>query len=186
MRNLEELTGRTPDEWAEFIRREGPATVEERRTWLKAEHGMGTNYAAWLANRADGVGLDETDPEAYLSQAAKWVEAMYAGPKAALRPLHDMLLAEGRQLGDDVRVCPCKTIVPLVRKHVFAQIKPTTRTRIDLGLALKDTPASGALIDTGGYAKGDRISHRIAVSSMDDITDELRHWLRAAYTLAAP
>jgi hypothetical protein len=36
------------------------------------------------------------------------------------------------------------------------------RTRIDFGLALKDTPATGRLIDTGGFAKKDRITHRFA------------------------
>ena len=77
------------------------------------------------------------------------------------------LLALGRSLGSDVKVCPCKTIVPLYRKHVFAQIKPTTRTRIDLGLALKDTKVPKRLIDTGGLAKKDRITHRIEITSAE-------------------
>jgi len=40
--------------------------------------------------------------------------------------------------------------VPLYRNHVFAQIKPTTKTRIDNGFALKDTKPAGRLIDTAG------------------------------------
>ena len=55
--------------------------------------------------------------------------------------------------------------MPLYRKHVIAQIKPTTRSRIDFGVALKDTKASGKLIDTGGFAKKDRITHRMALAS---------------------
>ncbi|MBK6425355.1 MAG: hypothetical protein IPF82_03880 [Blastocatellia bacterium] len=55
-------------------------------------------------------------------------------------PLYEELLALGLSMGDDVKACPCKTIVPFYRKHVFAQIKPTTITRIDFGLALKITP----------------------------------------------
>jgi hypothetical protein len=58
------------------------------------------------------------------------------------------------------------TIVPLHRNHVIAQIKPATRTRIDLGFALEARKAEGRLIDTGGYAKKDRITHRIPISSM--------------------
>ena len=39
-------------------------------------------------------------------------------------------------MAEDVKACPCKTMVPLYREHVFAQIKPTTNSRIDLGFAL--------------------------------------------------
>jgi len=71
--------------------------------------------------------------------------------------------------------------VPLYRKHVFAQIKPTTRTRSDMGFALGARKAEGRLIDTGGYAKKDRITHRIAIESMPDIDGEVRKWMRIAY-----
>ena len=81
-------------------------------------------------------------------------------------------------LGRDVKVCPCKTMVPFYRRHVFAQIKPSTTTRIDLGLALEDTPVPERLIDTGGLAKKDRITHRIAISSPAEIDAEVKHWLR--------
>jgi hypothetical protein len=108
---------------------------------------------------------------------------MYAGPKAALRPLYERLLQLGRGLGKDVRVCPCKTFVPLYRKHVFGQIKPTTQTRIDLGLALGRTKTPRRLIDTGGLAKGDRITHRIPIGSLADIDNGVKRWLRTAYEL---
>jgi hypothetical protein len=98
-----------------------------------------------------------------------------------LRPIYDALLQLGLKLGKDVKACPCQTIVPIYRKHVIAQIKPTTKTRIDLGFALGDTKAKGKLIDTGGFAKKDRITHRIPVTSIAEIDDEVRHWLRVAY-----
>jgi hypothetical protein len=115
--------------------------------------------------------------------APQYVAEMYAGPKAALRPLYDALLQLGLSLGGDVKACPCKTIVPLYREHVFAQLKPTTRTRLDLGLALHDEPAVGRLIDTGGRAKKDRITHRIAISQLDEIDGEVKRWLRQAYEM---
>jgi len=75
-------------------------------------------------------------------------------------------------LGDDVKICPCKTIVPLYRNHVFAQVKPTTRTRIDFGLALRDTMAQGRLIDTGGFAKKIGSPTGSPVSSLEEIDAE--------------
>ncbi len=110
---------------------------------------------------------------------------MFAGSKAGLRPIYDVLLKLGKSLGKDVKVCPGKIIVPFYRKHVFAQIKPSTRTRIDFGFALKDTKATGRLLDTGGFAKGDRITHRIEIATLADIDDEVKHWLQVAYDLDA-
>jgi hypothetical protein len=180
---LPEKTGKSLEQWLEFIKKNGPANEKEQRAWLKEKHGLGTNTAWWLAERASGtdMGMTEEDPEAYLRMAEVQVEEMFAGPKAALRPIYDALLKLGRALGKDVKVCPCKTIVPFYRTHVFAQIKPTTRTRIDLGLALKDTPFTERLLDTGGLAKKDRITHRIGLTSLTEIDDEVKRWLKTAY-----
>jgi hypothetical protein len=176
-KNLFERTGKTMDEWVEIVKRSGPPTEKERRVWLKETHGFTTNYAWWVAERAEGRGsADQYDPEAL-------VEEMYAGSKAGLIPLYERLLQLGLKLGSDVKACPCKTMVPLYRKHVFAEIKPTTRTRIDLGLALGkvDKPLPERLIDTGGAAKKDRITHRFAISTEKDIDKEVEKWLKTAY-----
>jgi hypothetical protein len=178
---LKTKTGRSLDEWLRLVKEEGPPTEKERRDWLKSKHGLGTNAAWWIAERAEGKGGDEDDPESYLRAAAGYVEAMFAEGKAGLRPLFDRLVQLGRKLGPDVKVCPCKTIVPLYRNHVFAQIKPSTRTRIDFGLSLREAKAGGRLIDTGGLAKGDRITHRVAITKLDDIDAEVERWLRTAY-----
>jgi hypothetical protein len=124
-------------------------------------------------------------PAAYLATAEDYVERMFAGPKAGLRPLYDALLTVGLSIGKDTKACPCKTIVPIYRRHVIAQIKPATRTRIDFGLALGNTKAPKRLVDTGGFKKKDRITHRIEVTSIDDIDDELKRWLKKAYEMDA-
>ena len=178
---LKEKTGRTLEEWLAHIKKAGPKEEKERRAWLKEKHGLGTNTASWLAERAEGKGEESSDPDRYLEAAERDVEKMFSGGKAKLRPLYDALLKLGLKTGKDAKACPCQTIVPLYRNHVFAQIKPTTQTRIDLGFALGDTKPTSRLIDTGGYAKKDRITHRIPITSMEDIDDEVRHWLKVAY-----
>ena len=113
------------------------------------------------------------------------MDEQYAGPKEKLRPIYDELLELGKAMGADVKACPCKTIVPLYRKHVFAQIKPTTNTRIDLGFALAHYKAklSKRLIDTGGLAKKDRITHRIELKAVEEIDGDVKKWLKTAYDL---
>jgi hypothetical protein len=185
--NLPTTTGKSLEEWLLLLKEEGPATEKERREWLKKQHQIGGTTAWMIAEAAEGKGGESTDPETYLKLAVEYVEAMYADSKAALRPIHDALIKLGTSLGKDVKVCPCQTIVPLYRHHVFAQIKPTTRTRIDLGLALKGStePPPERLIDTGGIKKGDRITHRIPITSLKDIDAKVKEWLKRAYDLDA-
>ena len=178
---LKQKTGRSLEEWVAHIKKSGPKDATERRAWLKEKHGLGTNTASWLAARAEGRGEESGDPDLYLAAAERDVEKMYSGGKAKLRPLYDSLLKLGLKTGKEAKACPCSTIVPLYRNHVFAQIKPTTQTRIDMGFALGDMKPTGRLIDTGGFAKKDRITHRIPITSKDDIDDEVKHWLKVAY-----
>jgi len=174
-------TGRSLPQWLALIQKEGPPGEEARGEWLKKEHAFGTNNARWLAERSVGKGSADDDPVAYLRECPKLVDAMYSGKKASLRPIHDALVELGLSIGDEVKICPCATIVPLFRNHVFAQVKPSTNTRIDLGLALGDSKVPNRLIDTGGFAKKDRITHRIPISSLDEIDEEVGKWLRKAY-----
>jgi hypothetical protein len=183
IKELPEKSGRSLEEWIALTRKSGPPTEKERREWLKREHKLGSNSAAWIAERLEGKGTEEDSPDAYLKTAAEWVEAQYSGPRAALRPLYEELLKLGFSLGTDVKACPCKTMVPFYRNHVFAQIKPSTNTRIDLGFALGNMKTPKRLIDTGGYEKKDRITRRIEVRSKADIDDEVKLWLKKAYEM---
>ncbi len=87
--SLKEKTGRSLEEWLKLIRKSGPATEKERREWLKSEHGLPTNSAWWIAARAGGKGEEISDPDAYLQAAEQYVEAMFSGGKAGLRPIYD-------------------------------------------------------------------------------------------------
>ncbi len=177
MTNLKERTGRSVEEWVRVVKKSGPATEKERIGWLKEVHGITTNYALWIAKRVDGGGsAADYDPDAM-------VDEMFAEKKAGLRPIYDKVLKLAFGLGKDVRVSPGKTIVPFYRKHVFAQVKPTTNTRIDVGFAFKGMTPAGKLISTGGFEKGDRITHRLPVASVEEIDAEIRKWLKQAYEM---
>jgi hypothetical protein len=182
---LKSKTGRSMEEWIALVKKEGPKDEKSRREWLKSKHKFGTNSAWWIAERADGKGREEDTPEGYLAAAVRYVGEQYAGPKEKLRRIYEELLKLGKSLGEDVKACPCKTIVPLYRKHVFAQIKPTTNTRIDLGFALAHYKGRlpERLIDTGGLAKKDRITHRIEITAAEQIDGEMKKWLKTAYDL---
>lgn len=183
--NFKTKTGRTAEEWIALVRaamqEAGPA---DAKAWLKSQ-GLGTNQAMFVAQRAEarpGFAFDDS-PEGYLAAAPRYVDAQYRGRKAALRPLFEAAAALARGLGSDVRICPCETMVPFYRNHVFAEVKPFA-SRLDLGLALGDPAAvkdpSGRLKDTGGFKKKDRITHKLELAPGADL-EAARPWLARAY-----
>lgn len=176
--NLKKKTERTLEQWVELSQKSKLKTKKEIINWIKETYELGGTTASIIATYA--VREDpfaEYDPDAL-------VEAQYNNAKQLLYPIYDKLLRLGLSLGDDVTASPCKTFVPLTRRYVFAQIKPTTLTRIDLGLALGHTKAPKRLILTGGLEKKDRITHRIPVTKVEEIDAELTRWLKKAYSLS--
>jgi hypothetical protein len=184
---LKDKTGRSADEWVVLIRKEGPKSEKKRLQWLKDKHKLGTNSASWLAARAEGKADAEENPETYLEAARSYVEAQFAGKKEALRPMYESLLQLAARLGADVKACPCQTMVPLYRNHVFAQLKAPNNSRLDVGLALTHYKGKlpKRLMDTGGLAKKDRITHCIQLQTPDQIDAEVEKWLKIAYDLDA-
>ena len=184
--NLEASSGLSAEGWVRQLKARGPVGQSRQRQWLKAQ-GLGTNQAALVVGQSQG-GAENTfahDEEDYLRAAARYVERQYSGAKAHLRPLYEVVLAAGLGAGPLAKACPCQTFVPLFHRHVFAQIKPSTSRRIDLGLALGDPKkvkdTSGRLVETGGFAKKDRITHRLELTRPADVDGTVRRWLKAAY-----
>src|SRR4051794_30416457 len=89
---LKQRTGRSLDEWTALVQKSGPKEEKARRAWLKSEHGLGTNYAVTIVDRITGKGMETGGPEAYLAAAEGYVDGMFSGGKAALRPLYEKLL----------------------------------------------------------------------------------------------
>jgi hypothetical protein len=180
-KELPEKTGRTLEQWAELVNKMESKVRKERIAYLKTEYGLGTNSAMHIVEYANDSQTWDGDPKIYLRQAVKYVDGMFAGGKAGLRPIYDRVLTAARKLGKDVKVCPCKTIVPFYRNRVFAQVKPATKTRVELGLVLEDVPFKGLLKKNPRANEKDRIQHIIVLETPDDITAEALKWLKKAY-----
>lgn len=185
MASAEKRTGKSLDEWADIVLALGVDDVNEAKLKLKAEYGLGLPTAWMLASHALKANMEDYDETVYLAKAPSMVDAQYEGKRVHLRPLADEIIAFAEILGDDAAASPCKTYVPLYRQHVFAQVKAATQKRVDLGLALSGYDGDGldTLKDTGGTAKGDRVTHAIGLTAEEGFTDEAKNWLRIAYEL---
>ncbi len=72
----------------------------------------------------------------------------------------------------------CETL--LIPRRTFAAARPTTKTRVDLGLRIDGAGPGGRLLD-GGNIAGGSVNLRVALSSVDDLDDEAVGCLRRAY-----
>ena len=176
-------TGKSLEEWSEIIQAAKLPDAKSRKAWLKQEHGFGGNESYWLAEYSQGKHTWDFDPDVYKVQARAYVEAQFSGPKALLKPIFDTVLEFARGLGADIRVCPCKTIVPIYRNRVFAELKPATRTRLELALALDETPFAPPFIVNPRAQGNDRLRHLIPLLEIKDFKATAKKWLKKAYQL---
>ena len=177
IKNLEEMTGKSIDEWIAIAQNSGHENVRSRTNYLKSEHGLTHGYANRVALMAK-----DREQAAEIDKPFDPVEAVFAGSKAHLRPIYDRILAAARGFGDDFVEAPKRHYVSLRRNKQFAIIQPSTRTRVDVGLVLKEAPAAGRLETAGSW--NSMCSHRVRLEKLDDVNDELLAWLKEAYDAA--
>lgn len=166
--NLPSKTGKSLSEWLKITKSCGLEKHGQIVKFLKSDHGVTHGFANLIAAKTLETGED-----------IDLTEAQYSGPKANLKPIHDALITYVKTLGDDVEIAPKKTSVSLRRAKQFALITPATKTRIDLGLALKGEAVSARLENYNAMC-----SHRVRLESQDDIDNQLKDWIKLAYTRA--
>ncbi|MFZ9002841.1 MAG: DUF4287 domain-containing protein [Robiginitalea sp.] len=169
--NMPERTGKSLDQWKSLLVSKSFAKHSEAVNFLKKEHGVSHGYANTIVTLSKNENRAPED----------LVAAQYSG-KEQLLPIYEKLLTVVRAFGADVQVVPKKTTVSLVRKKQFALIKPATKTRIDLGLKLREKEAAGRLGGSGPF--GSMCTHRIRLTEAGEVDAELRAWLEAAYAEA--
>jgi hypothetical protein len=176
---LLEETGRSYDDWAALARKKGVSTYGEASAWLQKQHaalkGMTGRWIAYAAVTPAHAQYEEPEP---------LVDALYSGAHEALRPLHEAVVDVALALGDDVVVTACKTMVPIYRTHVFAELRPAAGA-VEVHLALGDVRPAGRLESASGRMPGDRLTHRVRVESREQVDAQLRGWLADAYAKGA-
>jgi predicted transport protein len=171
--NMPEITGKSLTDWYQVLSKSGAQKHGEMMKVLKGEHGVTHGYANTIAilyrDQASGGAPAEED----------LVSAQYSGPKAALKSVYEALLKDVSKFGSDVEIAPKKTYVSLRRKKQFAIVQPSTSSRVDLGLNLKGVNATDRL--EGGNVFSGMCTHKVKLSSPEDVDAEVIDWLKQAY-----
>jgi hypothetical protein len=179
MANIVKRTGKSIPELTAIIKGSGLTRHGELVAMLKSTLGMGHGDANTLVHtvlKSDGPG----DARAQGLSAGQVLDGLYAGPKAALRPIHDSLLAAIREFGE-FEEAPKKTYVSYRRKKQFAMIGPATNTRVEVGLNVKGLKATDRLQQ---LPAGQMCNYRVKLTYVGDVDAELIAWLRTAYEAA--
>jgi predicted transport protein len=169
--NMPEKTGKSLDQWKSILKAKAFSKHSEGVNFLKKEHGVTHGFANTIVTLSKAQNDSPDD----------MITAQYKG-KVALIPIYEKLRSVVENFGNDVTITPKKTSVSVIRKRQFVLIKPATKTRIDLGLKLPDKPKTERLGDSGPF--GTMCTHRVQITSVDDIDNELINWMQEAYTKA--
>ena len=167
-------TGHNVGWWNEAITARQGASDDEAslRAWL-SERGVTGYQQMLLVMETFGY------PAYLLASADDLIEAQYAD-RQALRPILDAVLAACSGIGE-VEVQARKTYTSLLTpRRTFAAVRPTTKTRVDLGLRIDDAAPGGRLLD-GSNTAGGSVNLRVPLHTVDDLDDEAIGLLRRAY-----
>ena len=173
--NIEKNTGKKIAEWTEIIKGSGLSKHGELVSMLKEKYSLGHGNANLLVHYAKeshaGAAANEDD----------LITEQYKG-KEALKTLYDILMERITALGSDVEISPKKAYVSLRRKKQFAIIQPSTKTRLDLGLNIKNIEAGGILEPAGSW--NSMCSHRVKLETVAEINEEVFGRIKQAYEQA--
>ena len=139
LNNIQKRTGKTLDR--------AVSTSSGRAAWPSTAKSLPCSSETWAwgtampirspsSSKSAGEGKEVTADDA--------VNEIYSGAKAALRPIHEELMAAIVQMGP-FEIAPKKGYVSLRRKRQFAMIGPATRTRVEVGLNMKGVESHGAI-----------------------------------------
>ena len=169
--NMPEKTGKSLAEWTKILKAKAFEKHGEAMNFLKGEHGVTHGFANMIIKLSKDTNASADD----------LVNAQYKG-KEILLPIYHKLITVVHSFGADVVKTPKKTTVSIIRKKQFALIKPATKSRIDLGLKLKDVPTTDRLGSSGPF--GTMCTHRVQLTHVDQVDDQLTSWLKETYEKA--
>jgi hypothetical protein len=176
IRNIEAQTGKSLDELIRTGLSVGTDKHTAIRKFFQDEYGLTYGNANTLAvltrDKLKGAAGGEEN----------FVDVQYSDKKAALRPIYGALIEQVGSFGDDVEIAPKRTYVSLRRNKQFGLVQPSTATRVDVGINLPNVPPSDRLEASGSF--NSMVSHRVRLTSLEDVDAELIGWLRLAYDQA--
>ena len=175
LKNLENSTGKSVAEWTKIINDSALIKHGELVAMLKEKYGLGHGNANALVHSAkESHAAATNDDEALITE-------QYKG-KEELKAWYDQIIKKLKSFGSDIDISPKKAYVSVRRKKQFAILQPSTKTRLDIGLNLKNVEAGEKLTAAGSW--NTMCSHRIKLERPEHLDEEVFESLQTAYDQA--
>lgn len=175
--NIQKKTGKSLEQLHAWLAATGREKHGELRDSAKSGLGLGhgdANTLVTLYLRATGASA------APAASAEAAVDEIYAGPKAALRPVHDAVMAALASFGQ-FEIAPKKGYLSLRRKRQFAMVGPATKTQVEIGINAKGLAGGERLVE---LPPGGMCPYKVRIATPGEVDAELTAWLRTAYDAA--
>jgi predicted transport protein len=170
--NLHKNTGTTLEQWIDIVKTEKLDRHGELVRFLKENHALTHGFANLIAHKARGSDAGSA------ANPNDLIAKQYQG-KEHFKPVYDKLMAEIQKFGQDIEIAPKNNYVSLRRKKQFAILQPATKSRFEIGINLKGQAPQGKL--EGISLANAMCSHKINLSGLSDIDDEVLNWISKAY-----
>ena len=169
LKNIEAHAGQTLAQLRSAVADLGALKHGEKRRALQDRFGLSFVHADTLLLWVDSetTQIDDTDP----------LDAIYVGPKAALRPIHDAFIARVAELGP-FEMVPKKGYVSLRQSKQFCMIGPATNTRVDIGINAKGIEPTERLRQ---LPAGKLCPLEVRLTRSDEVDNELIGWISTAW-----
>jgi hypothetical protein len=171
--NFETQTGKPIEEWVAIARTCPHETPKARRDWLKAEHGIGTNHAAYILSEAfpDGAASWD-DPEAL--KAGLWKDP---ASLTILQALEEMAAGlPGLVVGHR------KSFSAFSKDVQFAAARPLKGGKALLGLKLEPSVSGRLQPSVRRESWSERLTSVVELSSPADVDADLKSLFEQAYS----
>ena len=175
IKNIEARTGKTLEQLKSLVQESGLRKHAEIVGMLKSDLSLGHGDANTIAH------LAKKSAQTQGNVAANPLDTLYVGPKAALRPIHEALLVHLSKFGE-FESAPKQKYISYRRKKQFVMIGPATNSRVELGLNIKDLPASKRLEK---LPAGKMCNFLVNLTDVAQVDAELVAWATAAYDAAS-
>ncbi len=166
--NMPEKTGKSLEEWRIILEEKSFEKHSEGVNYLKTEHKVTHGFANTIVTLSKD---ENTISEDLVTSQYKGKEPLFA--------IYKKILEAVKEFGDDVEVAPKQASVSLKTKKQFALIQPSTKTRIDLGIKIKDKEPKGRLETSGPF--GTMCTHRVQITELIQVDEEVIAYLKEAY-----
>jgi hypothetical protein len=170
--NLAKNTGKSLEEWLPIVQQSAFSKHGELVNFLKKEYNIGHGFANMIVHKAKGSDAGSAE------NADDLISKQYEG-KESLKAIYAHLISAIYAFGPDVEFSPKNAYVSVRRKKQFALIQPSTKTRLDIGINLKNVEPTDKLEKSGSFNA--MCSHRVRIEHIGDVDSNVIDWLKIAY-----